>query len=776
MINIKYSQYTYKVSVDYGNYKNYEQCQEIINENLEGKKRINFWFKDFLIRLKEDLNDFKLTINIDVSGKDFIILEDIVDKFNEEEEVNFSLIQVPNNNKNNKNIFKSELIDLIKKISKIPELKDEFEDNGLFHKLNGFDKGEVPIIITATMSAGKSTLINAILEKDLLPSKNEACTASICMIKDNDDVDGFNAIVKDENGKTIEEKYDIDNAFIDRYNNDANSDYREILIEGDIKGISSEFLSLVIVDTPGPNNSQNEKHKEVTYKLIKDKKDNPLIVYVLNSQQLETNDQHFLLKEISDFIKQNGKSAEERLIFVLNKIDEFDPEKEDLDQIIKNAYEYLDENFNIKNPKIFPMSAEYAKLLTLKNSSKKITRREESTLDDFNRSMLPDKTDNYIGIDTIKYASISQDIKDKLYKEAEEDIEKAKLHYSGISAFRYYVDDYVNYNHRIDFIHNLLENVFKPIEKSINNLKLTNSISTKKEIDDIKEKLEILKKKFTKNNEIKHELEIKVNDIKVDNQFINNIRYKVNNDFNNILMNLKGEININKAQYEIKKAQDILNNLEISIKTTLSQEQDFILSSLEQKVNNVITSHYKSEINKFDLSAETKELFKSKINLKNISSQQVISKNTNTKKVFSHSEKVYTGSSYESRGLLTFITFGIVKKEVKHYKDVSHYKNEKFVNLSKVYNEDFAPISNQVINQIENVSKEFKSNIERVKQDSLAFIIPQIDGVMNNVKNEINKISNEKQIKESEKQKKINFNNLLEKYKTRIEKILLEYE
>ncbi|MCH8515756.1 MAG: dynamin family protein, partial [Cyclobacteriaceae bacterium] len=40
-------------------------------------------------------------------------------------------------------------------------------------------KSEVSIVVAATMSAGKSTVLNALIGKTLLPSKNEATTATI---------------------------------------------------------------------------------------------------------------------------------------------------------------------------------------------------------------------------------------------------------------------------------------------------------------------------------------------------------------------------------------------------------------------------------------------------------------------------------------------------------------------------------------------------------------------------------------------------------------------
>lgn len=59
-----------------------------------------------------------------------------------------------------------------------------------------------PIHVIATMSSGKSTLINALLRRKLMPSKNEACTAIITEILDDDGKD-FSAIVYDRSDNEI---------------------------------------------------------------------------------------------------------------------------------------------------------------------------------------------------------------------------------------------------------------------------------------------------------------------------------------------------------------------------------------------------------------------------------------------------------------------------------------------------------------------------------------------------------------------------------------------
>ena len=44
-----------------------------------------------------------------------------------------------------------------------------------------------------------------------------------------------------------------------------NPNVYEIHIEGDVEFVSSEGMSLILVDTPGPNNSRDIQHQEMTF-------------------------------------------------------------------------------------------------------------------------------------------------------------------------------------------------------------------------------------------------------------------------------------------------------------------------------------------------------------------------------------------------------------------------------------------------------------------------------------------------------------------------------
>ena len=76
----------------------------------------------------------------------------------------------------------------------IQDVFDEIQ-NGPFEELRQPDmikafnlakSSDFEVNVIATMSAGKSTLINSLLQQKLMPAKQEACTATITEIKDND--------------------------------------------------------------------------------------------------------------------------------------------------------------------------------------------------------------------------------------------------------------------------------------------------------------------------------------------------------------------------------------------------------------------------------------------------------------------------------------------------------------------------------------------------------------------------------------------------------------
>lgn len=211
-----------------------------------------------------------------------------------------------------------------------------------------------PTLVVSTMSSGKSTLINAIVGSELLPSMNRACTARAVAILDNDMKSNFEVHAVDNNGVYSH----IDKAskkIVVDFN--KSKDISEMIIEGEIRGIRNSKKSMLLIDTPGINNSMDMSHEIVTKKVL-DEYPEGLILYVINAQQIGTYDDKSFLKVVAKKIRDNPQFS---ILFAINKMDLIDPAKEKPDELIANCRKYIESN-GIENPRIIPVSAESALL------------------------------------------------------------------------------------------------------------------------------------------------------------------------------------------------------------------------------------------------------------------------------------------------------------------------------------------------------------------------------------------------------------------------------
>ena len=230
------------------------------------------------------------------------------------------------------------------------------------------------VIVIATMSAGKSTVINALIGKELLHSANEATTATITRIHDKDDLPFFSGNAYGYKSEFLAEAHNIDAQTLKEWN--ANPKIKMIDLMGDIEALYNDEAELVIYDTPGPNNSQDDNHEALTMEVINDG-NYGLILYVLNATQLGVNDDRSLLEKINETL---GKAPNKEILFLLNKADCLDEEKgERLDQVVIRTQKYLTE-VGFKNPTIIPTAANYALVLQKMLNNIPLTRAEKSEL------------------------------------------------------------------------------------------------------------------------------------------------------------------------------------------------------------------------------------------------------------------------------------------------------------------------------------------------------------------------------------------------------------
>ena len=208
------------------------------------------------------------------------------------------------------------------------------------------------INVVATMSSGKSSLINALLATELMPVENQATTATIVNIIDTDR-DGYSGVAYDSDGNQIANEEDLNYSIMECWN--KNEKISSIDIEGRIPCVNSVGMRLVLIDTPGPNNSADESHRALTYNMLNNS-DKSLVLFVMRADNSGVDDEKAFLEYVCDCMNKGGKQSRDRYIFAINKMDLFNPIKEDTIGFLERQKLRLEEK-GIFQPNIFPVSA-----------------------------------------------------------------------------------------------------------------------------------------------------------------------------------------------------------------------------------------------------------------------------------------------------------------------------------------------------------------------------------------------------------------------------------
>lgn len=222
------------------------------------------------------------------------------------------------------------------------------------------NKKNYSVAVVATMSAGKSTLLNSMIGAEILPSQNEACTAKVYSITDDDDATGFTA--RTITNEVCGEWQPATRAVLSTFNK-SNADKIEIC--GDLRQIKNmrSGRAVLLYDTPGPNNSQDATHSQITEKIIKES-DFCSIICVLNATQLNTDDEFNLLHFISQETKK--KNTNSNVLFVLNKVDQFKLSAgESIRAALERCKKHLRDKIGFSNITLLPVSSYLALLIRM---------------------------------------------------------------------------------------------------------------------------------------------------------------------------------------------------------------------------------------------------------------------------------------------------------------------------------------------------------------------------------------------------------------------------
>lgn len=230
------------------------------------------------------------------------------------------------------------------------------------------------VIVTANMSAGKSTLLNALVGKKVNRTQNDACTAKIHYIVNKPYEDGFcyeldHDLEMDANNKILMEDNEM-------------NDTAEIIVSTFFRTVGTKTKRTWYIDTPGVNSSQNTDHKDLTEETIKSLEVD-LLIYLMNGENIGTYDdrKHLL------FISQNYHG---KILFVVNKLDCFrkeDSVSETLEVVIEDLKE-----IGFESPCVVPISAYAGYLAKMSIFGENLDEDEQ---DELNRMFRKSKKEKY---------------------------------------------------------------------------------------------------------------------------------------------------------------------------------------------------------------------------------------------------------------------------------------------------------------------------------------------------------------------------------------------
>lgn len=200
------------------------------------------------------------------------------------------------------------------------------------------------VLVVANVSAGKSTLINALVGHKLNKTATNTCTKELCCIFGKPKKDGLTIKARKGGG------YWYDSS-IGRYSSDDAAQIGVYFSSGLLQG-----KKICFIDTPGFNDARNPERCTITENAIR-ANEYDMVLYVANAAYMGRDDEQHLLETIV----QNTKKP---IIFVMNGLDKYKPSE---DSIGESVVKYHNDIYKlgIAHPRIIPVSARAAFLMRM---------------------------------------------------------------------------------------------------------------------------------------------------------------------------------------------------------------------------------------------------------------------------------------------------------------------------------------------------------------------------------------------------------------------------
>lgn len=224
--------------------------------------------------------------------------------------------------------------ELKEKISGIEEYYKKYSNEKRIFEIQKIaqylDNQEYKIAVVANMSSGKSTFINALFGKDVLPAFHHATTDSATFIYSKPNIDKKVIVYFSDDRESVEIKNHIEEEIKQYAQKDEEcEDKKHKNVEKielfypfqNLQTSNNADFSITFIDTPGPNSTGDDykqKHKDQTRNVLNDV---DLALFMFDYTQLDANltsDEQGLWNTIKE---RHEKDQNFDVYFLLNKID-----------------------------------------------------------------------------------------------------------------------------------------------------------------------------------------------------------------------------------------------------------------------------------------------------------------------------------------------------------------------------------------------------------------------------------------------------------------------
>ena len=377
----------FSFGVDFKNKRKFGRQMEDIKKFfvIHKSRKYIFYHSDYYNKIQEIIKNININNN-DLSSPPGVCFENkninhINNLLNKKNKI-LEIDENKNNKNPNKNIkenrkvgfneaisdFEKFIKKTLKKIDKNKEMKNDYSIE--YIKQNMSEK-KIRVAFIGNMSVGKSTVLNAIIGEEILPTSQKECTYRGVILKYNDsnnyklyktnlikkgkDLDEY--YIFEPDGEPVCEGKDQIKSFLKNKNNDKKIDKKDafFIITGKLRifdfiELNQKLINRIeFIDLPGHNRENNEFNKNKYYKMIL--RFTNCCVYINESKSIEDEDSCERMRNQYQEDKQKVLSIFRNkfivtCLFLINKCDEIVEEKDRVkikNKLLKNISSFEQE-------------------------------------------------------------------------------------------------------------------------------------------------------------------------------------------------------------------------------------------------------------------------------------------------------------------------------------------------------------------------------------------------------------------------------------------------